>query len=33
MLQDILIALRAAVREYRRLRWRKQRIKQISLPF
>lgn len=33
MLQDILCAVRAAVREFRRLRWRRQRVRNVETPF
>lgn len=32
-IQDLKAALRTAVREYRRLRWVRQRAKQVLLPF
>jgi hypothetical protein len=33
MLNDFLAALSAFVREYRRRRWLRQRVKQTTLPF
>jgi hypothetical protein len=33
MLQDLIAALHAAVREFRRRRWAKQRVRQVTLPF
>jgi hypothetical protein len=33
MLQDLMKALRAGVREYKRLRWVRQLVRQSNLPF
>lgn len=33
MFADLRAALRAAVREYRRLRWRRQRVRNVETPF
>jgi hypothetical protein len=33
MFRDLLAAIRTAVREYKRLRWVRQRVRQITLPF
>lgn len=33
MLHDFMQAIRAGLREYRRLRWVKQHVRQVRLPF
>jgi hypothetical protein len=33
MIHDLIAAIREGLREYKRLRWKKQRARQVVLPF